>query len=1167
MTSQPDNSPETDPAAGTSAAEDPSQQNPSASADAPPEAPPRGSSAPRMPARVPTLPFHVVGLGASAGGLEPLEAFFSQIQGLTGCAYVVVQHLSPDFKSFMDELLGKHTQMKVVRVEEDTPVRPDTIYLIPPRRDLTLRMGKLSITEQNPDELPHLPIDRFMASLAQSQRQLAVGIVLSGTGSDGTEGLRAIKRAGGTAFVQDPAEAAFDGMPRNAAETNLADAILPVRDMPQAIEQLIEQGRWNEADSHDVAPGENELLTEIIELLDSNTGTRFSHYRHETLLRRTRRRVKITDAANMTEYVELLRRNHSEIEALRKSLLIGVSEFFRDTEAFETVNAEVLAPLVAHQQGDEPIRVWVAGCSTGEEVYSLAMLLDEQFRQADRSPDYKIFATDVDEEAIATASNGLYGPWLAESISAGRLDRYFEKRDENYVVVPALRDRILFSTHDLLADPPFSHLDLVTCRNLLIYFKPETQKQALATFSFALRRDGYLFLGKSESLDKHNDNFASISSKWRIFQNTNPRSRTQRQGLASRPSVTIHRPKTPAAKDRPERDENRLLVGALNELTGSHKSACLIVNAAGELLHSFGNLQGLIHVSPGRTSFDVRKMTDPELAVPLSTALSLSVKRRKEVSYARVILRDRELTVSLRVSPLGTSDGGAHRFLVTIEPAGVPASRASDADLSTQDEDVQQRIHDLEAEVSYTRESLQATIEELETSNEQLQATNEELTTSNEELQSSNEELQSLTEELQTVNTEYQRKIEELTQTNTDLDNLLLSTTTGTLFLDQDLCIRKYTPPVTHYLNVIQQDLGRPIAHISNRLSYPDLLADARQVLQTGQYRELECRNDDGTWVLTTIAPYRRRDSKPGGGVVITFVDITKLKNAQERIRKQAEILDSADVGIIVKDLDGKIISWNSGAERIYGYPAEEMIGQDIRTLALPGHGDDIDCDLDKVGKGQSVARMQRTRQTRSGKEVWISHAVSPVHDANGNVTGSLCISIDLPADGDSDEKRLHDLHEQNCTLAEQVARLREQLDQASAARALPGPGEGLMAEFCQLARVGGWELDLESEEMKPYWTPEVNRIHGVTANYRPTLEEALGFYTPESAAQLKPALQRAIDTGTPYDLELELVTTSGDSRWVRATGKAHRRDGKPIRIVGTYQDITPFRKAPGQSD
>ena len=1160
MASQPDNSPEPADAAGTSAAEDPNPQNPSVSADAQAGAGPRGSAAPRMPARVPTLPFHVVGLGASAGGLEPLEAFFSQIQGQTGCAYVVVQHLSPDFKSFMDELLGKHTQMKVVRVEQDTPVRPDTIYLIPPRRDLTLRMGKLIITEQNPDELPHLPIDRFMASLAQSQRQLAVGIVLSGTGSDGTEGIRAIKRAGGTVFVQDPAEAAFDGMPRNAAETNLADAILPVRDMPQAIEQLIEQGRWNEADSQDVAPGENELLTEIIELLDSNTGTRFSHYRHETLLRRTRRRIKITDAANMADYVELLRRNQPEIEALRKSLLIGVSEFFRDTEAFEAVNAEVIASLVGNQQNNEPLRVWVAGCSTGEEVYSLAMLLDEQFGQADKSPAYKIFATDVDEDAIAAASNGLYGPWLAESISPGRLDRYFEKRDENYVVVPALRDCILFSTHDLLSDPPFSHLDMVSCRNLLIYFKPETQKQALATFSFALRRDGYLFLGKSESLDKHNDNFTAISSKWRIFQNTNPRSRTHRQGLASRPKVTLHRPKTLAAKDRPERDENRLLVGALNDLTGSRKSACLIVNAAGELLHSFGNLQGLIHVSPGRTSFDVRKMTDPELAVPLSTALSLSVKRRKEVSYARVILRDRELTVSLRVSPLGASDGGGQRFLVTIEPAAVPASRANDADLSAQDEDVQQRIRDLESEVSYTRESLQATIEELETSNEQLQATNEELTTSNEELQSSNEELQSLTEELQTVNTEYQRKIEELTQTNTDLDNLLLSTTTGTLFLDQDLCIRKYTPPVTNYLNVIQQDLGRPIAHISNRLSYPGLVADAREVLHTGQYHELECRNDDGTWVLTTIAPYRRRDGKAGGGVVITFVDITKLKAAQEQARRLAEIVQTADVAILSKDLDGTIISWNKASEEIYGYAASEAIGKRVHMLAPEDVRDGIDDILAEIRKGRTVRRSRIHRKTRSGKDVLLNITVSPLTNENGEIIGASTVAQEAD---DDPSRQLQDAQDRIRRLTEELDRLRSAAETSSP----PAEAEGLMAEFCQLARVGGWELDLESEEMKPYWTPEVNRIHGVTANYRPTLEEALGFYTPESAAQLKPALQRAIDTGTPYDLELELVTTSGDSRWVRATGKAHRREGKPIRIVGTYQDITPFRKDRSQND
>jgi two-component system CheB/CheR fusion protein len=846
-------------------------------------------------------PRYVVGVGASAGGLEALEQFFDEMPSDTGLAFVVIQHLSPDYKSLMVELLSKHTKMTVQRAENNLEVRANNVYLIPPRTTMTLRDGRIQLAKQDPERALHLPIDIFFCALGKDQGEQAVGVVLSGTGSDGMQGVRAIKDAGGMVMVQQLEDAKFDGMPRSAVSTGLADFILPANEMPQALLQFVRNPRMitEGKDASDVYQTKQEALQRVIESVRKHTGVDFAFYKPATIVRRVERRMNINQCGDLEDYAQLVRDSAGEATTLYKELLIGVTRFFRDADAFEVIRKKVIPQVFENSSSDEPIRVWVPACSTGEEAYSLGMLFQEYLETHQVVREIKIFATDIDQRAVEFAAEGIYPESVVADLTPQRMEEFFVKRQDRYYVSRQLREMIIFAPQNLTKDPPFSNMDLVSCRNLLIYLQPSMQKRVLAMMAYALKRNGFMFLGASESLGANVDIFRPISNSWKVYQKIGSGRNLLHDTLqAPRP-----RANQPQRFGTSHAFSDALLEKALQSVMVSQQSACLLLKEDFSVLHVFGSVEDLVQLQPGRASLDARKIMNPDLSVALSTAVSRCQKTEREVNYSRLHVSNKDLYVDLSVRPLSTQESEA-AFIVTFRRSNsATQTETEEGEVLSADERMQQRIRDLEQELQYTRANLQATIEELQTSNEELQATNEELVTSNEELQSTNEELQSVNEELHTVNTEYQEKIEELTQLNNDMDNLLRATEIGTLFLDVSLQIRKYTPSLTELVNILPQDLGRPVSHLSTRVAGLNLETFARDCLQSRKTLLHDVLAEDGRCFLLRFCPYWTDESKLDG-VVMTMVNVTEIRRAEGRTQM---IIDLLPAEVMVVNADGKV--------------------------------------------------------------------------------------------------------------------------------------------------------------------------------------------------------------------------------------------------------------------
>lgn len=862
---------------------------------------------------------HVVGIGASAGGLEALERLFRSLPADSGMAFVVVQHLSPDFRSFMGELLARQTSMRIVRVEDGMAIEPDSVYLIPPKKNLLLVDGRLRLTEQDHSHGLNLPIDVFFRSLARDCGGRSIGIVLSGTGSDGTRGIRAIKEAGGMVMVQDEQTAKFDGMPRSAIATGLADYILPPEEMPERLLDYIHQHDPSKPNRLFLIAGEDHLA-QIFSFLRRQHGLDFSLYKPKMIARRIERRMIIRQIPDIERYVELLRESPEELRTLYNELLIGVTKFFRDAEAFRRIARDVIPKIVEATPPSRPIRAWVAGCSTGEEAYSLAILFCEYLDSIGKSREVKIYATDVDERAIQYASVGVYPESIAADLSRERLERFFSIKGDAYRVAPRLRQMILFAPHNLTRDPPFTKIDLICCRNLLIYLQPELQRRLLLNFHFALNSQGYLLLGASETVGDLDVEFTTVDIKWKIYRKKRdvwlpPDSRLPiHASTAGGPMEGEVGPRgRPAARDA-------TLVGAYEGLVETCLPPCLLVDAHNQLIHVFGDAARFLKVPSGKATRDVVKMVQDELAMVLATALHRAANQENEVAYTNVQARDVEgpRTIKIRVKKLPPRRGEDMLFVVFFEEVRVAPGPAAE-EVFEAGSVASQRIADLEHELRQTRENLQATIEELESSNEELQAANEELLASNEELQSTNEELHSVNEELYAVNAEHQSKIQELIELNNDIDNLFQSTEIGTVFLDRDLCVRKFTPAIAGKINLLPQDIGRPIQHISHSLQIDDLLGLVREVLATGKVREERVGDHSGRSLLMRLLPYRAADQTIVG-VVMTFVDIEAVVAAERALGESRSMLqstlDSLAAHIAILAEDGRILAVNAAWRR-----------------------------------------------------------------------------------------------------------------------------------------------------------------------------------------------------------------------------------------------------------
>jgi two-component system CheB/CheR fusion protein len=955
----------------------------------------------------PTQATFVVGIGASAGGLEALERFFERVPIDSGMAFVVVQHLSPDFRSLMDEILARRTALPVHQVENGVPVRPNNVYLIPAKKEMIISQGCLLLSDRGVEQELSTPIDVFFRSLAQDCGPRAIAVVLSGGGSDGSRGICDVRDAGGLVLVQDPDSAQFDGMPRSARDAGVADAVMPPQEMPGfLLGQVGRNGRPSE-----VVPGEQGMAA-VYRMLEREFGIDFTHYKPSTVTRRIERRLQLSRADSIDDYVQRLREEREELDVLYRDLLIGVTHFFRNEEAFREMEQRVLPELWQSLPPGAPLRVWVAGCATGEEVYSIAILLHELGQKLGERP-IKIFATDVHRGSLDLATRALYDEQAVASVSPERLERHFLRRGHSYQVSPEIRQMVVFAVHNVIRDAPFTRVHLVSCRNMLIYLQPPVQQKVLGLFHFSLTLGGVLFMGPSESPGALIHDFETLDKHWRIYRKTSE----SRFKADTRPQLAARNTSTPATRVSlsPNRYSLQQLLGVYDALLEDLVPPSLLINDLGELVHAFGGASKFLHVRDGRQGLDVLELMDGELKTLLAGSLKRAAKMSTPLTLRGVQVLDGASTGIYKVTirPLRSRHQAVPHFLISFEgmesePAR-PAAPVTEVDLAQVS---REQLSALEAELKFTKENLQTASEELASSNEELQAANEELLASNEELQSTNEELQSVNEELYSVNAEYQRKISDLTQLANDMENLLASTDIGTVFLDAQLRIRNFTARAAEVFHLLPHDLGRPIENLTHSMDYPELAADFRRVLTTGTPVEKELRGDQHRAFFARILPYRAKGAVDG--VVLTLVDVTGLKAAEDQLFHERYLLNSllANVpdAIYFKDARGRFIRANHAmAQRLGLDDPRQAVGK--TGFELPGyeHALSVHQQDDVVLRSGTAQHYElEHRKTPDGHESWDLVTRLPLSDAAGNVVGIIGVFRDVTEQRRAQQK-IHD--------------------------------------------------------------------------------------------------------------------------------------------------------------
>ena len=971
------------------------------SVDAPSsEATGRSHSAPE----VSEATFPIVGIGASAGGLAAFEAFFSGMPADrdSGMAFIVVQHLAPDHDSILVELVRRYTRMAVFEVEDGMRVAPNCTYIIPPNRDMALSNGVLQLLDPVAPRSQRLSIDFFFRSLAQDQRERAICVILSGSGSDGTQGLRAIKAEGGMVMAQNPASSEYDSMPSSAIATGLVDYTLPPAEMPAQLIAYVQRASGKKTLRPSVVTHEIEdALKKVLLLLQGHTGHDFSQYKQNTVSRRIERRMAVQQIEQPEEYLRFARETPAELDALFGDLLIGVTSFFRDAQAFEILQQHV-ALLLAAKPAGSLVRVWTTGCSTGEEAYSLAILFREQMEAMKQSFKLQVFATDIDSRAIDVARAGVYPASITADVSSERLARFFSQDGDSYRINKNIRDTLIFSEHDLIRDPPFSKLDLISCRNLLIYLGPELQRTLIPLFHYGLTPTGSLFLGSSESIGEFVELFAPLDRKAKLYQ------RLDAQG-ASRPLPGKFLPRSSealsrgGAEQRGPREPELPLRELAERLLLARAPVGTLVNERGDLLYVHGYTGKYLQPAPGEAGLSILKMAREGLAKPLTSALERAAVENEPVRYPRLRVKTdgAVTTVDLTVQPVPAgvaTDTGTRLFLVTFEETASvdetqqkPAAEMADGP----DGRVATLTQELRAKDEHLRsvqEEMQTANEELKSSNEELQSTNEELQSTNEELETSKEELQSVNEELATVNSELQTKVVDLSRANNDMNNLLAGTGVGTIFVDHQLCIQRFTPAVTLLINLIRSDVGRPLGHIvSNLLGYDRLVQDVQHVLETLAPKEVQVKTRSDAWYLLSIRPYRTLENVIEGAV-ITFTEITLQKRAQaallehEALRRMAAVVRDARDPITVQDLDGRILAWNRCAEALYGWSEAEALTMNIRAL-IPEAGREAAAAVGRrLAQAEVIEPFRTTRLTKDSRVVQISMTATALVNESAEV-------------------------------------------------------------------------------------------------------------------------------------------------------------------------------------
>jgi two-component system CheB/CheR fusion protein len=839
-------------------------------------------------------------MGASAGGLEAFEQFFSHLPSDTGLAFVLVPHLEPTHKGMMPELLGRHTKMPVVEVEDGMKVQPNHVYVIPPNADLAILHGKLQVLEPVAPRGQRMAIDFFFRHLAADQKEKAIGIILSGMGSDGTLGLKAIKENLGMVMVQDPASAKYDSMPRSAINTGMADYIAAAQELPAKLVQYFTHAPAAR-EKHVPAEGEpTSALEKVFVLLRAHTGNDFSCYKNSTVGRRIERRMSVHQFDSLPRYVRFLQENPQEVELLYKELLIGVTNFFRDPGLFDFLKEKAIPQLLQDRPKGNPVRVWNPGCSTGEESYSLAILLKECLEELkfQGGPAIQIFGTDLDKDAIDKARRGTFPAGIAADVSPERLARFFDHEDDGYRIKKEVRDLVVFAPQNLLVDPPFTKVDILCCRNLLIYVNAETQKKLLPLMHYALNPGGLLLLGTAEGIGDSGRLFSPLDKKWRVFQRREVLERPRLEiplSVLPRERVGAAEPKTPG---EPDMD---MTYAAQRALLDCYGPPSVVVTSEGDILYVNGRTGKYLEPSSGKVNNNVFAMAREGLREELGTAINNAATRKTTVTTSGVRVKSNggSTAINLTVRPLAQPAALQAMFLVVFEEAVADRAETA-AENGPIPSGPAAEPTELENELRYARERLQANAEEMEvtqeelrSANEELQSNNEELQSTNEELNSSKEELQSLNEEMQTVNAELQMKIEELSLSNSDMKNLLYGSEVATIFLDNDLAVSRFTPQATQIVNLAASDVGRPLGHFTTNLKYDRLVQDAREVKDTLVPKETQVQASDGRWYNMRVLTYRTVENVIAG-VVMTFADITAIKQLEESLRQHQVELQAA---------------------------------------------------------------------------------------------------------------------------------------------------------------------------------------------------------------------------------------------------------------------------------
>ncbi|MFA4985964.1 MAG: chemotaxis protein CheB [Candidatus Brocadiia bacterium] len=1004
-----------------------------------------------MDSRVPNGGFPVVGIGASAGGLAAFEAFFAGMPADSdpGMAFVLVQHLAPDHKSILTELVRKYTRMQVFEVEDGMEVKPNCAYIIPPNHDMAFLNGTLQLMEPAAPRGQRLPIDFFFRSLAQDQNEHAICIVLSGTGSDGTQGVRAIKAEGGMVMAQNPDSTEYDGMPRSAIATGLVDYVLPPREMAAQLISYIAHafGRPPRPSTAPETKAEN-ALKKIFVLLRAQTGHDFSLYKPNTVNRRIERRMAVHQIETLEGYIKYLRQTPAEADALFRDMLIGVTSFYRDTEAFQVLEEQAIPKLFSNKLPGAVIRVWSPGCSTGEEAYSIAMLLQERMEALKQSFRLQVFATDIDSQAIATARAGIYPASIAADISPERLVRFFTAEPDGsaYRIHKSIRDILVFSEQDVIKDPPFSKLDLISCRNLLIYMGVELQKRLIPLFHYALNGGGFLFLGTSETVGEYGDLFAPVDRKLKLYQRKANYLGTHRaapaQFLPPMTATDAGLPRATAKMAAPAKLPLRDL--AERALLQQVAPAAALVQANGDILYLHGRTGLFLEPTAGEVGVNnILKMAREGLCPGLTTALRHASTGQEIVRCPgiKVKTNGKFTAVNLTVRPVTsgpTTTPEQPLFLVILEEApeqaqkGTPSPQAGE-NVNEADERIAALTQELRTKDEYlqsTNEELETANEELKSSNEEMQSVNEELQSTNEELETSKEELQSINEELATVNAELQTKVVDLSRANNDMNNLLSGTGIATVFVDHQLRILRFTPTATAIINLILSDVGRPVSHIvSNLVGYDQLIVDVRAVLDSLIPKEVEVQTCGGEWYTMRILPYRTLDNVIEGAV-ITFVNITETKKAREALRETRAILqaalDQSQAGIAIGDAPHGLLRYvNDAGLLIRGGDRQSVVnGVGVDKYVSAWQMMDLDSrpmEAEEVPLaraimfGETCSREFVIRRNVGEDRIVLAKA-APIKDDNGKVVAGIMVFLDI-TESKQAEQALHLAFDQIKTL------------------------------------------------------------------------------------------------------------------------------------------------------